>query len=113
MEVQMNILQSLGATPIVARSGDEALGLLTRDEPELVVSDLLMPGLSGRELFAWVQAHRPELAGRFVFVTGDTTSEDTRSFLDGTRRPYLMKPFSVEDYVHVIHEALRSNPVAA
>jgi signal transduction histidine kinase/ActR/RegA family two-component response regulator len=106
MEVQMNILQSLGATPIAARSGDEAVGLLSRDEPELVVSDVLMPGLSGRELFAWVQAHRPALAGRFVFVTGDSTSEETRAFLDGTGRPYLMKPFSVEEYVHVIHDAL-------
>jgi signal transduction histidine kinase len=113
MEVQMTILQSLGATPIPARSGDEAVGLLSRDEPALVVSDLLMPGLSGRELFAWVQAHRPGLADRFVFVTGDSTSEDTRAFLDGTGRPYLMKPFSVEDYVHVIHEALRPGGGAA
>jgi DNA-binding response OmpR family regulator len=41
-----------------------------------------------------------------LFVTGDSASESTRAFLEQSGRRYLMKPFSVEDYVQAVRDTL-------
>ncbi|HEY3176053.1 MAG TPA: ATP-binding protein [Candidatus Polarisedimenticolia bacterium] len=106
LEYQMEILRSLGVAPVGARSGDEAIEWLRRREFQVIVSDLRMPGgISGEELYQWVVDNLPSLASRFVFVTGDSASETTRAFLERAGRPYLMKPFAVEDYVQVLRES--------
>jgi signal transduction histidine kinase len=109
LEYQLEILRSLGATPVGARSGDEAVECLKVREFQVIVSDLKMPGgMSGADLFQWVMHNRPALASRFVFVTGDTASESTREFLQRAGRPYLMKPFGVDDYVRALRESQES-----
>ncbi len=109
LEYQLEILRSLGATPVGARSGDEAVECLKVREFQVIVSDLKMPGgMSGADLFHWVTQNRPALASRFVFVTGDTASETTREFLQRAGRPYLMKPFGVDDYVRALRESQES-----
>ncbi len=113
LEYQMEILRSLGASPVGARSGDEAIEWLNRSEFEVIVSDLRMPGgMSGADLFNWVERNRPALASRFVFVTGDSANDVTRAFLEQAGRPYLMKPFDVEEYVRAIREAQTPPPAA-
>ena len=70
-------------------------------------------GLAGLGLVAGAEAtldgtSLPSLRSRFVFVTGDTASETTRSFLQKAGRPYLMKPFAVEDYVQALRDSQES-----
>ena len=48
-------------------------------------------------MFRSVEVLRPDLAGRVLFITGDTVSPDTRSFLEQTRVEVLHKPFSLEE----------------
>ena len=43
-----------------------------------------------------------DLAGRVIFVTGDTLTDETRDFLDGTGNPTLSKPFQREQLWKVI-----------
>src|SRR5262249_16839525 len=60
LEYQLDILRSMGAAPVGARSGDEAIEWLRRREFQVIVSDLIMPGgMSGSDLFAWVEKHLP------------------------------------------------------
>jgi two-component system NtrC family sensor kinase len=62
---------------------------------DLVLTDLMMRPITGVHLQALAVAARPELVGRFIFMTGGATTEATRSFLD--RLPsaqLLLKPFS-------------------
>jgi CheY-like chemotaxis protein len=113
LEYQMEILRSLGVAPVAARSGDEAMACIGRQRFEVIVSDLRMPGgMSGPDLFAWVEQHHPDLAARFVFVTGDTVSEATREFLKHAGRPYLMKPFDVKEYVDALRAARPTQPIS-
>jgi signal transduction histidine kinase len=67
------------------------------DEPiDLVLSDFLMPGLTGAEFYRQLCARRPELASRFVLMTGAATNDDLTRFEAALQRPVLRKPFSAQ-----------------
>ena len=73
-----------------------ALVMIERTAYDAVICDVKMPELSGQELYGRVCQIRPEMARRFIFITGDIDGEDTRQFLDETRCSYFMKPFNLE-----------------
>jgi signal transduction histidine kinase/CheY-like chemotaxis protein len=73
-----------------------ALVMIERTAYDAVICDVKMPELSGQELYGRVCQIRPEMARRFVFVTGDIDGEDTRQFLDQSKCTYFMKPFNLE-----------------
>ena len=81
----------------VANDGAEALRMIFLNEYDAILLDVRMPGLGGSEVFRSVEVLRPDLAGRVLFITGDTVSPDTRSFLEQTRVEVLHKPFSLEE----------------
>jgi two-component system NtrC family sensor kinase len=90
-------LEAWGHVPVVARNGREALELADRERFDLVISDLRMPELGGRELYEELVRRHPGLAARLVFSTGDTVRGDTLAFLESLDRPYLHKPFSLAE----------------
>jgi signal transduction histidine kinase/CheY-like chemotaxis protein len=73
-----------------------ALVMIERTAYDAVIADVKMPELSGQELYGRVCQIRPEMARRFIFITGDIDGEDTRQFLDQSRCSYFMKPFNLE-----------------
>ena len=73
-----------------------ALAMIERTAYDAVVADVKMPELSGPELYGRVCQIRPEMARRFIFITGDIDGEDTRQFLTQTRCSYFLKPFNLE-----------------
>jgi DNA-binding response OmpR family regulator len=73
-----------------------ALVMIERSAYDAVICDVKMPELSGQELYGRVCQIRPEMSGRFIFITGDIDGEDTREFLDQNRCSYFMKPFNLE-----------------
>jgi two-component system, NtrC family, sensor kinase len=73
-----------------------ALAMIERTAYDAVVADVKMPELSGQELYGRACQIRPEMARRFVFITGDIDGEDTRQFLTQTRCSYFLKPFNLE-----------------
>jgi len=78
---------------LVAQGGEEAISLLRQEElVDLVICDLLMPGMDGTDLFRQACALRPELRDAFVFVTGGVTKEEYDSFLKKTGLPVIEKP---------------------
>ena len=92
-----------------ADSGAEALSLLTTGEFLGVVSDMRTPGgVDGAQVHAWICEHRPELAGRLVFITGDIANEETVATLRRTGAPCLEKPFRVRQFLDVIEQTMGS-----
>jgi two-component system NtrC family sensor kinase len=90
-------LEAWGHVPVVARNGREGLELADRERFDLIISDLRMPELGGREFYEELARRHPELAARLVFSTGDTVRGDTLAFLESLDRPYLHKPFSLAE----------------
>jgi signal transduction histidine kinase/CheY-like chemotaxis protein len=73
-----------------------ALFMIERTAYDAVIADVKMPELSGQELYGRACQIRPEMARRFIFITGDIDGQDTREFLDRSRCSYFMKPFNLE-----------------
>ncbi len=90
-------LEAWGHEVVVAGDGAEALELAEADVFDLIISDLRMPRLGGREFFERLLRVDPEAGPRVIFSTGDTVRGDTLAFLEGLARPYLHKPFSLAE----------------
>jgi signal transduction histidine kinase/CheY-like chemotaxis protein len=82
----------------VVDTGARALELIQRGERfDLVLCDLMMPQMTGMELYAQVSRVDPAQAARFVFMTGGAFTGRAREFLDKTTNDRLEKPFEMDD----------------
>ena len=84
--------------------------LLANEHFDAVLCDLAMPVLSGSELYAVIAAAMPDVAARFVFVTGGTFTPQARAFIESVKNPCLMKPFSIESLRQIVRELVPSAP---
>jgi signal transduction histidine kinase len=81
----------------------EALTLFERDRRfDAVLCDLQMPEMSGAELYATVAERWPDLATRFIFITGGAFSPEARRFLDERVVSCVNKPFHVDELLEII-----------
>ena len=90
-------LESWGHTVEVASDGAYALERALADTFDLIICDLRMPHLSGREMYQKLVRQDPRAAERIIFATGDTVRGDTLQFLEGLGRLYLRKPFTLAE----------------
>src|SRR5690606_38317283 len=89
----------------VLTDGRSALPVLLAGGYDVAVCDLLMPHLNGRELYDEVLSQKPELARRFVFLSGAFTAEAS-SFLERVPNPRLPKPPSMAELERCVHSIL-------
>lgn len=77
-------------------SGEQAISLLEQDSNvDLIFSDLMMPEMSGIDLFEHIKHHHPHLAPRVVFLSGGVFTERARNFLEHVPNLALDKPFDL------------------
>lgn len=90
-----DLLGREGFTNVVSTTAPEqALDLFSAFEPDLVLLDLMMPGLSGYAVLERLERRRPEHEFRPVLVlTADATSEAKRRALSLGAKDFLTKPF--------------------
>lgn len=93
----------------VAVGGREALSLLASErEYDVVLCDLMMPELSGAELFELMRTSRPELARRFVFMTGGAFTPHAREFLAKVENARIDKPIDPRALRALLEELRRA-----
>ena len=90
-------LESWGHSVEVASDGTYALERALAGPFDVIICDLRMPHLSGRDMYMKLARQDPRVAERIIFATGDTVRGDTLQFLDGLGRPYLHKPFTLAE----------------
>jgi PAS domain S-box-containing protein len=105
-DVAVRALARAGFRVIAAMGGEAALTLLAKQEDHgslLVLSDVLMPGMSGAQLAAEVARHHP--SARMAFMSGFSTDELARSGLGSPMRTLLNKPFTLPELVSFVERA--------
>jgi signal transduction histidine kinase/CheY-like chemotaxis protein len=95
-ELLAELMRRMGQEVEVACDGPAAFERLVAGDYDAVFCDLHLPGADGAALYRWTLEQRPELAGRWVFMTGSVGAE-TLAFLRETGRPTLNKPFDLAD----------------
>ena len=98
------ILERAGHETVAAETSDEALAELEDDRIVLVVSDIVMPGLTGLELLEEVRARRPSLP--VILVTGAGTYENLSQAVTRGADGLVIKPFSHADLQNAVAAAL-------
>ncbi len=81
----------------VVQSGREALVRCTEDRYDVLLVDLMMPDITGMEVYTQVIANDPAAAGRFLFMTGGAFTDKARDFLEKNATRCLEKPISKAD----------------
>jgi CheY-like chemotaxis protein len=84
---------------------DPAAGLnriLGEPSFDVVVCDLMMPGMTGMDIYESVARQRPGLEDRFIFLTGGPYTQRARAFLETVPNRKLMKPLSVKTLLALI-----------
>jgi GAF domain-containing protein/CheY-like chemotaxis protein len=102
VDLVTTLLRQRGWQVDVAPGGRSALERLRGGRYDLVVTDIRMPDGSGEELYRAATSHQQDLAGRFVFITGDTANADAWRFLEATRAPVIEKPFTAQTLLQAV-----------
>ena len=88
-------------------SGREAIGRLRSGQPfDIVFCDLMMPEVSGIEVYNQVARDVPDLGSRFVFMTGGAFTAPAREFLETTPLLCLEKPFDLSQVRELVAERI-------
>jgi two-component system alkaline phosphatase synthesis response regulator PhoP len=100
-------LEMEGYQVLTATDGQEALRVLERVTPDLIIADIMMPRMNGYELYE--ATHRDErwLSVPFIFLTAKTDKEDIRLGKEMGADDYLVKPVEKEDLIATIRGKLK------
>ena len=92
---------------IEAESGDQALKLIQRDKPSLVILDLMMPGMSGLEVCRMLRGQDETAKLPILMLTAKAAEADRVLGLELGADDYLAKPFSPRELVARVRAILR------
>ncbi|MEK6943636.1 MAG: response regulator [Nanoarchaeota archaeon] len=101
------IFSSEGFEVIDAASGQECLDKLKTEKPDLILMDMMMPGMSGRETVEKIRENEDTKNFKIVFLTVARFSETGKETLDHLNvLDYITKPFDNDDLVKRAKKAL-------
>jgi DNA-binding response OmpR family regulator len=99
-----------GYTVLVARDGQEALDMIARDRPDLVLLDVMMPKKSGFEVCQAVRANEELQATKILMLTAKGRDTDLAKGLALGADAYMTKPFSTRELVQKVADMLAAQP---
>ncbi|MHB8792955.1 MAG: GAF domain-containing protein [Thermoleophilia bacterium] len=110
-QVLTETLRQAGHEVETAGNGVVALRMLKKKHYDCVVSDVKMPIMDGPSLHKAAIEIDPDIADSFIFISGDTISPDTRSYLDRIKNSRLAKPFNLVDLETALQKLLAAREV--
>ncbi len=100
-----------GCSVDVANGGEEGLEFLAEDDSyDVILCDLMMPGMDGPTVYESIRARWPGLERRMLFCSGGAFTPKARSFLAATTVRLLDKPVSPRDLTSAVAEVMAFHP---
>jgi two-component system, cell cycle response regulator len=104
-EVFTDLLKADGYAVDVAASGEEALEKIRRSPYQLVVTDLVMPDVTGLDILSAVKRHDPAID--VIMVTGHANVETAIYALKNGATDYLVKPINHDEFRHIVAHCMQ------
>ncbi len=101
-------LEGSGYETLLASSGDEALVILENVQPDLVLSDVLMPGMDGIELCRRIKLNPKTRNVPVLIITTSKEAGRLREALDSGASDYIQKPFQQEELLARVRSHIRT-----
>jgi DNA-binding response OmpR family regulator len=105
-QVCLRVLTAEGFDVDIAENGAKAQEKLKAKDYDICLIDIITPVMDGKRLYHWIVDKRPQLVKGVLFTTGDSVNPDTRIFLERVGRPFLPKPFTLDELKTVVKETL-------
>jgi len=108
-------LKQGGMSTTLFEESEAVLSALRRDEPDVLVTDIRMPGRSGLDLLEEIRAKRPRLP--VIVMTAHSDLDSAVAAYQGGAFEYLPKPFDIDQAIELVRRAAspgqRADPTAA
>ena len=106
-EMYFDLLKQDGYEVDMADSGEEALALLKNDNYSLVITDLVMGGISGLELLTRIK--QSDSTVDVIIITGNANIDSAIYALKNGARDYLVKPFNHDEFKHSVAPSIEQH----
>jgi len=106
IDVTGQMLKQFGYAVFIARSGPEAIDLYQEhhDKIDLVILDMVMPGMSGGDTYDRLQAIDPDI--KVILSSGYGLNDETSAILDRGCSGFIQKPFDLNGLAQKIRDVL-------
>ena len=105
-ELMEEILTEAGFMVEAFTDGIDALEKLSKNDYDLVVTDLRMPHIDGQKLYLRMREDGNRKVGRFIMTSGDVADPQVRLFAATNRIPLLAKPFRKEQFLDAVFDGV-------
>ncbi len=99
-ELVASILQQSGYRTSQVNEGAPAIELLKKNDYDILVCDLHMPGIDGRDLMQWVRSNKQNM--HVLLLSGDVARQDTAQFAKSCGAHFLSKPFTMKELTKAV-----------
>ncbi len=100
--VVVPILTKAGYTVFSAKNGEQALHVALDERPDLIILDVIMPGIKGRDLCKKIKAYDVLKNIAIVFLTAKHSEDDVRAELEAGAITHLTKPVNPADLLKTV-----------
>lgn len=101
------ILRLHGYEVLTANNGIEGLEVIRQNIPEMIISDIMMPGMNGYQFYQRVRSNSEWLWIPFIFLSAKREGEDIRFGKELGVEDYLKKPIDAEDLLAAVIGCLK------
>ncbi|MCD6296446.1 MAG: response regulator [Deltaproteobacteria bacterium] len=101
-------LELRGLQARTALNGEAALQMIKVDTPQIVILDVMMPGIGGFEVLRRIKKQYPQLP--VILLTGRGSTKEGIKGMELGAFDYLMKPLNIEELIKKMQEAIESHP---
>jgi len=108
LDMLVQALSKKGYNAIKAENGAEAIGISSRNLPDLIILDLNLPDCNGIDILGEIKAMHKKV--QVIILTGFGCQDAARSAMEMGAFDFLTKPFDINEIHTVIKEALLSEP---
>ena len=103
------LMEQNGYSALVAQSGEEALEMISKERPDLVLLDIMLPGVDGFEVCEIVRLNPEWRNTRVIFLTAKGRDVDIAKGMVLGADEYITKPFSNQQIIDTVKRLLEES----